>query len=307
VITLQGSEERYVLMMRLEHRKGRASNFALQNRIWHRLYHQTMYDSSISRADFGAVANREGWIMSELKYGHPPGHIWYVPNRTSPEFFQPRSFTDGLDTRLLYVGTWLDRKGIYYLVDCFAELARLVPELQLTVAGCISSEDQIKKDFPADLRERVGVLPFVPRDAMPEIYAQHDIFVSPSLMEGMSLTLLEAMASAMPVVTTDTCGMADIVEHEFNGLLVAPADSVALSSAVLRLCKDPYLRQALGSAAQETARRYTWQAVVGQLEHVLALAVRAEFPQYCPEGCFAALCGHNISQMVCSTRIESSG
>jgi hypothetical protein len=86
VFTMQGSEERYTLAMRLEHRKGRASNFSFKNRVWHRLYHQTMYDLSISTADFGAVADREGWIMSELKYNHPPGRIWYVPNGASPAF-----------------------------------------------------------------------------------------------------------------------------------------------------------------------------------------------------------------------------
>ena len=197
---MQGSEERYTLAMRLEHRKGRASNFSFKNRVWHRLYHQTMYDLSISTADFGAVADREGWIMSELKYNHPPGRIWYVPNGASPDFIQPRSFTESPPDRLLYVGTWLDRKGIYYLVDTFTELAAHLPHVTLTVAGCVSSEEHVKADFRVNLRSRVNVLPFLSRDAMADLYASHDIFVFPSLVEGMPLTLLEAMASAMPVV-----------------------------------------------------------------------------------------------------------
>jgi len=282
VFTMQGSEERYTLAMRLEHRKGRASNFSFKNRIWHRLYQQTMYDFSVSTADFGAVADREGWIISELKYNHPPGRIWYVPNGTSPEFFQPCSFTDAPANRLLFVGTWLDRKGVYYLVESFAELASRLPQLSLTVAGCISSEEQVKADFPADFRPRVSVLPFVNRDAMPNLYASHDIFVFPSLVEGMPLTLLEAMASAMPVVTTSSSGMADIVENEFNGLLVPAADSSALTSAIHRLCEDSRLRMNLGLAAQATARRYTWQAIGGLLEHVLKLALQVRNPRAVP-------------------------
>ena len=80
VMTMQGSEERYVQAMRLEERKGRAWNFSWKNRVWHRVYHQTMYDYSIKTADYGAVANREAWICAELKYRRAPGLIWYVPN-----------------------------------------------------------------------------------------------------------------------------------------------------------------------------------------------------------------------------------
>jgi glycosyltransferase involved in cell wall biosynthesis len=275
VFTLQGSEERFVQAMRLEHRKGRTSNFSFRNRVWHRVYHQTMYDFSLSTADFGAVSDREGWIMSELKYHHPPGRVWYIPNGTTPEFFQPHSFTDSPANRLLFVGTWIDRKGTYYLVDSFAQLAPRFPQLSLTIAGCMVPEDQVKADFPSDLRPRVTVLPFLTRDAMRGLYASHDMFVFPSLVEGMPLTLVEAMASAMPVVTTISSGMADIVENGFNGLLVPAADSSALASAILRLYDDAALRKNLGLAAQETARRYTWDAIAAQMEHVLTLAVRA--------------------------------
>src|SRR5208337_901084 len=102
------------------------------------------------------------------------------------------------------------------------------------------------------------------------------IFVFPSLVEGMPLTLLEAMASAMPVVTTNTCGMADIVENGVNGILVPPADSAQIAAAVESLCNSIELRKKLGSAAQETARRLTWAAATRQLEDVLRAAVLAK-------------------------------
>jgi glycosyltransferase involved in cell wall biosynthesis len=272
VFTMQGSEERFARAMKMESKKGRADNFAWKNRTWHRLYHQTMYDFSISTADYGAVANREGWILSELKYGHPFGRIWYVPNGVSDNFFLPRQFVGTPANRLLYVGTWLDRKGIRYLADAFAALAARSPEIQLTVAGCIIAENQVESYFPAAIRNRISVHPFLPRDAMPALYASHDIFVFPSLVEGMPLTLLEAMAGAMPVVTTNTCGMSDLIDHEANGLLVPAADAVALAKAIERLRNSPELRRDLGLRAQETARRYTWDRIACQLEQVFQLA-----------------------------------
>ncbi len=275
VFTMQGSEERYSMVMRFEDRKGRASHFARTNRIWHRLYHQTIYDISVSTADFGAVANREGWTHSELKYHYPAGRLWFVPNGTTPQFFQPRTFSDVYATRLLYVGTWLDRKGIFYLIDAFTALAVLLPDLCLTVAGCIIPEDQIKAAFPTKFRSRVSAIPFLSRDAMPNLYASHEILVLPSLVEGMPLTLLEAMATAMPVVTTNTCGMADVIEDGFNGLLVPAADASQLAAGIQRLCESPELRRKLGMAAQETARRYTWDCIGRQMEHILKLAVQS--------------------------------
>ena len=272
VFTMQGSEERFARAMKFEHQKGRAANFAWKNRAWHRLYHQSMYDLSISTANFGAVANREGWILSELKYGHPFGRIWHVPNGVNENFFLPREFPDSSANRLLYVGTWLDRKGIRYLTEAFAALAARSPELHLTVAGCIIPEEQVKAYFPLEFRSRVSVLPFLAREAMPSLYASHDIFVFPSLVEGMPLTLLEAMAGAMPVVTTNTCGMSDLIENERNGLLVPAADAVALASAIDRLRNSPELQRTLGLCAQDSARRYTWDQIARQLEHVFQLA-----------------------------------
>jgi glycosyltransferase involved in cell wall biosynthesis len=93
-------------------------------------------------------------------------------------------------------------------------------------------------------------------------------------MEGMPLALLEAMATAMPVVTTETCGMADVVEDGYNGLLTSPADTEALVAAIERLCESSGLREQLGREGQQTMRRYTWARVTQKLEMVLSLAVR---------------------------------
>lgn len=273
VMTMQGSEERYSRVMLREHQKGRASHFGWKNRIWHRLYHQKMYDWSIRTADFGAVANREGVAMAELKYNREPGKIRYVPNGVSPEFFADRSYAMRSPARLLYVGTWLDRKGVYYLAESFGMVSAKEVNAQLTVAGSGNSELDVKSAFARDVRDRVSVLPFVPRAAMPSLYADHDIFVFPSLVEGMPLTLLEAMASGMPVVTTTSSGMADVVEDGFNGLLVSPADSQELTSAILRLCESVDLRCRLGHEAQTAMRRYTWERVAEKLEYMLMLAV----------------------------------
>lgn len=276
VMTMQGSEERFVTAMRREQRKGRASHFGLMNRLWHRVYHQSMYDWSIRTADYGAVANREAAMLAELKYNREPGRIRYVPNGVGKEFFTDRSYAPRRGPRLLYVGTWLDRKGVYYLAESFGDLAREDNSIVLTVAGSGNSGTEVRDSFAPEVRDRVTVIPFIPRQSMPALFAEHDIFVFPSLVEGMPLTLLEAMASGMPVVTTSTSGMADVVEDEFNGLLVPAANARELAVATLRLCESADLRCRLGREAQNTMRRYTWERVTDRLEKVLVSAVERE-------------------------------
>lgn len=275
VMTMQGSEERYARAMRAEHRKGRAWHFAWKNRAWHRAYHQTMFNYSIRSADYGVVANREGWIMAELRHGREFGRTWFVANGTEERFFVPREYEERTALRLLYVGTWLDRKGVYYLADALSQVAKNIPEAQLTVAGCVAPEEEVKKYFASEVRGQVRVVPFVKREEMPAVYREHDIFVFPSLVEGMPLTLLEAMATGMPVVTTNTSGMADVVEDGVDGLLVPGADAESLRAAIERLCASSELRKQLGLAAQEKMRRYTWKAVTKELERILLLAARS--------------------------------
>ncbi|MGB0034744.1 MAG: glycosyltransferase family 4 protein, partial [Candidatus Acidiferrales bacterium] len=262
----------YVRAMRREHRKGRASNFGWQNRLWHRMYHQTMYDFSIATAEYGAVANREAWTLAQTKYNRNPDRVCFVPNGTEERFFAKREYVNRESSRLLYVGTWLDRKGVFYLAEALRLVAETIPDVRLTVAGCLISADQVKSSFAPEVRDLVSVVPFVKREDMPRVYAEHDIFVFPSLVEGMPLTLLEAMASGMPVVTTKTSGMTDVVEDGVNGLLVLPADSENLAKSIEWLCRSTDLRRRLGQAGQESMRQYTWDRVVEKLEAVLRLA-----------------------------------
>jgi len=76
----------------------------------------------------------------------------------------------------------------------------------------------------------------------------------------------------MPIITSDAPGMADIVEDEFSGLLVQPAEASELAAAMERMCGSQDLRQQLGEAARQTARRHTWPIIAQKLERILLLA-----------------------------------
>jgi glycosyltransferase involved in cell wall biosynthesis len=278
VMTMHGLEERRVLAMRREARKGRAWHFSWKNRMWHRIHHRPQFALAIRTADRAIVLNREAWSHLQLGYGRDAANVFYIPNGVDERFFLSREYPGSVAPRLLFAGSWLDHKGIFYLRDALALLAQRLPGLSLTIAGCSADEQTVRDFFPAELQPSITVVPFVESFGMPALYAAHDIFVFPSLMEGLPLVLLEAMATGMPVVTTETCGMADVVEDNVNGLAVPPANAEAVANAVMRLAQSAELRRQLGLAAQNDMRRYTWDRISERVERVFLSAVHEPWP-----------------------------
>lgn len=258
VMTMHGLEERRTYAMGREAKKRRADYFRWKNRMWQRVYHMPTYQWSFQTADQCIVLNREALLHLQLHYKLSPDRVWFVPNGVGAEFFHARAFSSGIPARLLFVGTWIDHKGIYYLAEAFEKVLRQIPEARLTIAGCAEPEERVRRCFGQFVQGALDVYPFVARAEIPSLYARHEIFVLPSLVEGMPLVLLEAMASGMAVVTSESCGMTDLVEDGHDGLFVIPGDSNSLASVVVRVCRDAELRQTLGRAAQEKMQRYTW-------------------------------------------------
>jgi glycosyltransferase involved in cell wall biosynthesis len=273
VMTMHGLEERRNYAMGREAEKERADYFRWKNRVWQHLYHMPTYRRSFETADECIVTNRESLLFLQLRYNLAPDHVWFIPNGVGPEFFHVRSFSGGIATKILFVGTWIDHKGIYYLAEAFAKVLRLIPEARLTIAGCQEPEEKVRRFFPQAAQAALEVWPFVARAEISSLYAEHEIFVLPSLMEGMPLVLLEAMASGMPVVTTESSGMTDLVEDSHDGLFVIPGDTESLTAALVRVCRDAELRQRLGNAAQEKMKRYTWKQAALRTEMVFYRAM----------------------------------
>ena len=273
VMTLHGLEERRVHVMTREHKKGRAWNFGWKNRAWHRLYHFPRFRWSIRTADAAHVYSRDVWNWLVLNYDLDDRCVRYIPLGVEERFFRPRDYGISGVPRLLYAGTWLDQRGIFYLRDALRSLAPR-HQFTMTFAGPIIAADEIFSFFGDDLRPRIQVRDAIRADLMQELYAEHDIFVFPSLIEGLPNVLQEAMAGGMPVVTSETCGMPDVVENEFNGLLIPPANAAALEHAIARLITSAELRATLGRTAQTTMRRYTWERAAILLQDLLIDAVR---------------------------------
>lgn len=101
------------------------------------------------------------------------------------------------------------------------------------------------------------------REDIPELLRCMDIFVLPSLGEGISNTVLEAMATGLPVIASAVGGNPELVEDQLNGLLFPAGDANALTRAIATLADSPALRHAMGRAAEShIRRRFNWQRTV---------------------------------------------
>jgi glycosyltransferase involved in cell wall biosynthesis len=164
--------------------------------------------------------------------------------------------------RLLFAGSWLKRKGIEDLIPAFVALAARHRQLTLTVLGGGMPEAEIHAAFPEYLRSRIKCHQAVTDAETASLFADADIYLLPSLFEGTPLTLMEAMMSGLPIVTTATCGMKDVIQHGINGLLVPIRSPEAIVEAVEQLMSDAACRARLGRTAQaEALEKYNWERV----------------------------------------------
>jgi glycogen synthase len=172
----------------------------------------------------------------------------------------------GDPVRLLYHGRVDRRKGA---LDFLEALALLRDEGGLRFAATISG---IGPDYDASretadrLNLPVRFTGYADYDAAPAVYHDGDVFVSPTYAEGFSNTILEAMASGLPVVSCRAVGVMDCLRHDENGLMVEPGDVPALAAALRRTITDAPLRRRLAETALEECRRvYSWEAVAARI------------------------------------------
>lgn len=157
--------------------------------------------------------------------------------------------------RLLFVGRVGVRKGVPWLLQAFA---RMPADWELHLVGPVEPEmPAIAARLPSDRVVWRGALP---RAALADEYRACDIFVLPSVEEGLAMVILQAMACGTAVVASDVSGGRDAGRDGEEITLVPPSDTDALAEALNRLAADPEARRRLGGAAhQRVLTGYSWE------------------------------------------------
>jgi glycosyltransferase involved in cell wall biosynthesis len=200
-----------------------------------------------------------------MPYGIPLGEL--NPRLSRQEAREQLGLSAG-DLVMGAVGRLEEQKGHGQLLAALPELQRRIPDLVVLIVGEGREEEKLKRQV-RELNLASTVRFLGTRRDLPEIFRALDIFVHPSLWEGLPLALLKAMGAGLPVVATRVSGSREAIEDGVNGCLAAPGDPEALARAILELHRHPEMRQRLGEAARRTVmERYSLEAMLQKLEEL---------------------------------------
>lgn len=159
-------------------------------------------------------------------------------------------------------------KGYEDLLAVLPVVRVRVPDLAVLIAGTGPFQSRYNAlSASLGLQGCVRFLGF--RDDLPDLMATSDIVVLPSTAEAFGLVIVEALYLGVPVVATRVGGIAEIIDHEVDGLLVPPGDRNALAGALARMLEDGALRRRLAGAGRErVAARFAFEHMVRKYEHV---------------------------------------
>jgi glycosyltransferase involved in cell wall biosynthesis len=223
----------------------------------------------------GVVNDRLRLCHNGVEAGDPPSLVERARVRAALGL-EPHHFVAGCTGRLVRI------KGQHDLLHAVSQLVMRMPDLRLVLVG-----DGPERKPLEELAEQLGIARAVLflglRDDARNLLAAFDVFVAPSLTEGMPLAVLEAMAAERPVIATRVGGIPEALADGTAGVLIEPGRATVLASSLERLYRDPRLRAELALAARERVlRHFSVAAMMEATEAAFLEAAGASAPSSDP-------------------------
>ncbi len=218
---------------------------------------QTKVQRRVCRWANCVLVNADAIRQRLISQGYRPNNIVVIPNGITLTRYNEqqagilrREFGLPPSSQVVVVFSRLNQmKGVQYFLDAAAIVARRFPGVRFLVAG-----DGANKKELEEKAERMGLGPQTVfagfRCDVREWLPEADVSVLPSLSEGLSNSLLESMASGVPVIGARVGGNPEVIDHEVTGLLVPPKDANALANAMCRLLADKEMAARFGQAGR---------------------------------------------------------
>lgn len=213
--------------------------------------------------------------------GHVVDRIRVVKEGVSPEFFAPGDMAclAGLDLPpadvpvILTAGKISPRKNVQGVIRALKLVQNEIDHRLVLVGGAGWETEAVLKELDdGTLRDRVHLLDYVTDEQLRALYRRASLYIHPSLYEGFGLTVLEAMASGVPVITSNTSSLPEVAGDA--GLLVDPTNDAEIAQAISAICTDASLREAKIAQGLARARLFSWDDCAKELRDVFADVAR---------------------------------
>lgn len=212
------------------------------------------------RAKF-VVSNSEGLKqLAQKTDSHQKIEI--IPNGVDIQMFKPAEEKQNECVRILSVSRLTPRKGLRYLIQAMKILAEkdISQKIKLWVVGDGDEKNALEQlANELSISHTIKFLGRISHENLAPYYSEADIFCLPSLNEGMSNTVLEALATGMPIVATKTGGTEELVRDGENGFFVAQKSAQDLAEKLKRLINNETLRKSFGQASRKRAEAMSWK------------------------------------------------
>jgi len=235
-------------------------------------YHRRLINWFLARYTDRIVAVSGNVRDDILTYDHiPPDKVEVIHNGVDIDIFSYQNGKGkrseiGIPEDALVIGTvgrLAEAKGQRHILKALAVLKDTFPLIRLLIAGDGPLRKELE-DYAETLGIKQNVLFLGMRRDIPALLSAMDIFVLPSLWEGLPNALLEAMAASRPIIAADIPAFKGIIDSKDVGILIPPGDSAALAEALRLLLEDTSLREAMGrNARQKCSSRFDIKSVVG--------------------------------------------
>jgi glycosyltransferase involved in cell wall biosynthesis len=213
---------------------------------------------SMRRASVLAVPS--GFLESVFGQHGMPAVV--LPNIVDLERFHPRTGGRGSSAHIVVTRNLEPIYDNASALHALALVVKQVPQARLTIAGSGPLAGELRSLAVAlGLADRVSFAGRLDRDDVAALLREADVCLNPSLADNMPNSVLEALASGLPVVSTNVGGVPHIVRHEHTALLVPAGQPAAMADAVLRLLRDEPLWRRMSAAGLEEVQRYSWNRV----------------------------------------------
>ena len=209
-------------------------------------------------------------IKKELINKEIKAPVTVVSNGIDLRFFrgEPRHFPVS-HPRILHVGRIAPEKNTEEVIRAFALVKREIPDALLTVVGDGPVLIDLKREASElNVADSINFMGYKSRGDLPQIYADHDLFVTASAMETQGLVALEAIATGLPAVGVDAYAIPELIQNGRNGLIAPPHDIHKMAEAMVRLLKDQALFEQCSAASIEVARDHGHDRSTDKLEKI---------------------------------------